>query len=576
VIPRDLPAADLRGLREGPDWLLGRGGTAQARRLLVLLLLPAVVLAGALRFDFVFDDSLVVLGDPLVAGQFSPREIFGNEVRVGDVELGYYRPVITMLYRTDRTLWGLNPSGYHLTNLLWHMLATFLVYRVALRTTERIVAAWAAALLFAVLPAHTEAIGWIQGRVDLVSTAFSLLALLALLRARDATRRASWAWASLAGLMLLVALLAKESAAALPLAWAMWEVSSFKRNRWRERVAGLAGRFAPLAVAGLAYWLLRHWAMGDSYSYFRMSMSPFGLRALALLSLLAEYGRILLAPDLTLNFHRTFMVAPSLATLAIGLVVVVVLACGLGAAWRWARPLFPWTAWIPITLLPALLFTLDVRAPETGFFTAERFLYLPSVGWCVLLGFAAASPLEGHHTSSWAGWRWMTLGGLVLGFAGLTLARLQPWADPADLYVAMKAQTNIPAAVRVLAHNNLGEVYLERGEFSAARAEFQAALQLKPDYAFAHNNLGVLLIRQGQPTEARPWLETAIRLDPNYSDAYGNLGAAYEAAGDLSAARRAYEAGLRKAPGSVWLVKGLARVNGENVSQRIPRAEASP
>lgn len=84
------------------------------------------------------------------------------------------------------------------------------------------------------------------------------------------------------------------------------------------------------------------------------------------------------------------------------------------------------------------------------------------------------------------------------------------------------------------------------------------------------------MIRQGQPTEARPWLETAIRLDPNYSEAYGNLGAAYEAAGDLSAARRAYEAGLRIAPGSVWLVKGLARVNGEHVFQRIPRAGASP
>jgi tetratricopeptide (TPR) repeat protein len=307
-----------------------------------------------------------------------------------------------------------------------------------------------------------------------------------------------------------------------------------------------------------------------------MSLSPVAVRALAVPSVLAEYGRVLLAPDLTLNFHRTFMVAPSLATLALALVVVIVLACGLMAAWRWARPLFPWTAWIPITLLPALLFTLDGRAPETGFFTAERFLYLPSVGWCVLLGSAASSLLEGHPTRPWAGWRWMMVGGLVLGYAGLTLVRLQPWADAADLYEAMKTQSNMPAAVRVLVHNNLGEVYLEQGEISAARAEFQAALQLKPDYAFAHNNLGVLLIRQGRPTEARPWLETAIRLDPNYSDAYGNLGAAYEAVGDLSAARRAYEAGLRIAPGSVWLVKGLARVNGESGSQRLPRAGASP
>ncbi len=573
---QEFHPSDDRGIGAASGWLFGPGSSARVRRLLVLLLFPGLVLAGTLRFDFVFDDNLVVLRDPLVTGRLNPLELFGSEVRVAHVPLGYYRPLITLLYRTDRVLWGLNPSGYHLSNLLWHLLATFLVYRVALRSTERTVSAWLAALLFAVLPAHTEAIGWIQGRVDLVSTACSLLALLALLRAWDATRRVRWQWASLAGLMFLAALLAKESAAALPLAWAMWEVSGFNRDRWRDRLAGLAGRFAPLAMAGLAYWLLRRWAVGDAYSFFRMSLSPVAVRALAVPSVLAEYGRVLLAPDLTLNFHRTFMVAPSPATLALGLVVVIVLACGLTAAWRWARPLFPWAAWIPITLLPALLFTLDVRAPETGFFTAERFLYLPSVGWCVLLGSAAASLLEGDHTRPRAAWRWMMVGGLVLGYAGLTLVRLQPWADAAVQYEAMKTQTNMPATVRVLVHNNLGEVYLEQGELSAARAEFQAALQLKPDYAFAHNNLGVLLIRQGQPTEARPWLEMAIRLDPNYGDAYGNLGAAYEAVGDLSAARRAYEAGLRIAPGSDWLVKGLARVNGESGSQRVRREGASP
>ena len=567
---------EYRGIHAAPSWLFGPGRSARLRRLLVLLLFPGLVLAGTLRFDFVFDDNLVVSKDPLVTGRLDPLELFGSEVRVAHVPLGYYRPLITLSYRTDRALWGLNPSGYHLSNLLWHLLATFLVYRVALRTTQRIVTAWAAALLFAVLPAHAEAIGWIQGRVDLVSTACSLLALLALLRARDATPRARWQWAGLAGLMFLAALLAKESAAAIPLAWAMWEVSGSSRDRWDERLAGVAGRCAPLAMAGLAYWLLRRWAVGDGFSYFRMSLSPVAVRALAAPSVLAEYARVLLAPDLTLNFHRTLMVAPSLATLAIGLVVVGVLACSLVAAWRWARPLFPWTAWIPITLLPALLFTLDARAAETGFFTAERLLYLPSVGWCVLLGASVASLLAGHRTGSWAGWRWIPFGGLVLGYAGLTLVRLQPWAGAAELYEAMKTQTNMPVAVRALVHNNLGELYLERGEFSAARAEFQAALECKPDYAFAHNNLGVLLIRQGKPTEARPWLETAIRLDPNYSEAYGNLGAAYEAAGDLSAARRAYEAGLRIAPGSVWLATGLARVNGETVSPSVPRAGATP
>jgi protein O-mannosyl-transferase len=559
----------------GLGWLLGPGGVAETRRVLLLILFPALVLAWTVHFDFVFDDNIVVLEDPLVVRQFSPRQIFGSEVRVGDVALGYYRPLITFSYRIDRALWGLNPAGYHLTNLLWHLLATFLVYQVALRTTGRLATAWAGAMLFAVLPAHTEAIGWIQGRVDLVSATFVLVTLLALVKAQAAPGSAGWRWAAVAGLTFLAALLSKESSAALPLAWAVWEISVPKTDRWRERFAGLASRFLPILLAGVAYWLLRRWAVDDSLS-FPLSLFPVHLRALALVSVLAEYGRILLFPDLTLNFFQTLRVTPAAMRVILGLLVVVVLGGGLAVAWRRARPLFPWAAWVPVMLLPALFFILHAQALERGFFTAERFLYLPSVGWCILLGSLVATVLGGQQQTARSAWGLITVGGVVLGYAGLTLIRLAPWANAVDLYVAMRDQAHLPPAVRVLVHNNLGEVYLEHGEFSSAEQEFRAALRLKPDYAFAHNNLGVLLIRQGHPTEARRWIETAIRLDPNYSDAYGNLGAAYEAAGDPSAARQAFEAGLRIAPGSVWLVRGLGRVNGKPVPPRVPRAGTSP
>ncbi len=150
-----------------------------------------------------------------------------------------------------------------------------------------------------------------------------------------------------------------------------------------------------------------------------------------------------------------------------------------------------------------------------------------------------------------------------------------PWSNAPDLYVAMDRQTNLPANVHVLVHNNLGELYLQRGDFSAAREELSAALRLKPDYPFAHNNLGVLLIREGRPTEALRWLEAAVRLDPGYTEAYGNLGAAYEAAGDFSAARQAYEAGLRVAPGSTWLARGLARLTAERAPAHAPAGGGS-
>jgi hypothetical protein len=562
--------------RDAPDWLFGPSRGARARRALVLILFPALVLSGTLGFDFVFDDTLVILEDPLVTGPFDAGEIFGSQVRVGDVPLGYFRPLITLLYRLDFRLWGSNPAGYHLTNLLWHLSATVLLYQVAIRTVGAVAAAWAAAMVFAVLPAHTEAIGWVQGRTEVVSTALVLFTLLALVQSHgtDGGAAPAW-WAVLAGCGFLAALLAKESAMALPLIWAVWEVSEIRRGSWRKRLPGLACRFGVLLLGALGYLILRRHAVGAVVGL-PLSLSPLGPRVLGLLAVLAEYGRTLLIPGLTLNLFQALPDSPLPWVLLLCLAMAGVLAGGFLAVSGWGRPALPWAAWTPTMLLPALIFVWYAPAPERGFYAAERLLYLPSVGWCVLLGGLLAALRSGRREADASGWGLVTMGGLLVGYAALTLIRLVPWSDAAGLYVAMQAQPRLPQSMRVLVHNNLGQVYLERDQFPAARAEFLAALRLQPDYALAYNNLGVLLVREGKPEEARPWLESAIRLNPSYAAAYGNLGAALEAAGNLSAARAAYEAGMRVAPGSARLAQGLERIRDGNPRVSRPRTGRAP
>ncbi len=217
-------------------------------------------------------------------------------------------------------------------------------------------------------------------------------------------------------------------------------------------------------------------------------------------------------------------------------------------------------AWIPITLLPPLLFLLYRPAPEVGFYIAERFLYLPSVGWSILAGGIIARALEAQTRLVRPAWRVAGLAGILAGYAALTVIRLAPWGDPVDLYLAMKSQPSLSPAMRLLVRNNLGQLLLDRGELAEARAEFEAAVHVGPDDPRTHNNMGVLLIREGRSLEAVPWLEAAIRLDPAYADAYGNLGAAEEALGHITAARAAYEAGLRLDPTSSRLRAGLRRI----------------
>jgi tetratricopeptide (TPR) repeat protein len=558
--------------------LFGTSASARRRRAVLLLLVPSLVLVGTLAYDFVFDDSLVILQDPALTGASDLRDLFSQRVRVMDVTLGYYRPVIGLVYRLDWLLWGDNPAGYRLTNLLWHLVATVLVYRIALRTGNGIVAAWLAAMIFGILPAHTESIGWIQGRVDIVPTVLGLLAHLAWLRGRQRRGSRAWGCAALCGLALLGALLAKEVAAALPFAWGVWEASALaglaRAERRRRATALVPGTCAVLAAV-LTYAVLRGLAVGAVVA-FPMQTSPVGLRALAVLIMLAEYVRGLALPGPTLHFYRPLRVAVTPAMLTLAVATLVLLGGGLMVAWRRARPLFPWIAWLPVTLLPALLFVLYAPAAESGFYTAERFLYLPSVGWCVLVGCAGAWLWESAHTAARRRVAGIGLLVVLLGCTALTLVRLQPWADPEDFYLAMRAQPGLPREMRVFIHNDLGRVYLERGLSAAAQEEFLRALRLKPDYGLAHNNMGVALIRDGKPREARAWLEAAIRLDPTHSEAYGNLGVVHEATGDRMAARRAYEAGLRVAPGSAWLVQKLARVNAAIQPPPAPLPEVAP
>lgn len=556
---------------EDPAWgpLFGDDGSARARRLLSLLLLPAGLFGWTVGFDFVFDDQLVILGDALVTGRLDLSAIFRNEVRVAEVSLGYYRPLITLSYRLDRLLWGLNPAGFHLTNLLWHLAATLLVYRVARESLPR-AGAWAAACLFGVLPGHTEAVGWIQGRVDLVSTTLVLAALLGLLRARRGAGRAEPAWLTLAGLAFLAALLAKESAAALPLAWLAWEAAAGSPGPWRARIPGALRRLIPLGLAAVGYGLLRQQAVGGLVA-FPLEFSPLLLRLVALGVMLSEYGRILLFPDPGLNFYRALPVALDLASGARAALAALLLGAGLAAAWRWGRSLFPWVAWLPVSLAPVLLFVGYAPAPTTGFFTAERFLYLPSVGYCLLGGSLMGRLLSRRAGPGVPARTGAAFACLLVAYAALTVPRLRPWADPVELYAALLAQSGLTASVRVLVHNNLGGIYLDRGEFAAARREFAATLRLQPDHPLAHNNLGVLLLRQGRPAASRPWLEAAIRLDPGYADAYGNLGAALEALGQPQAAGAAYRQALRLAPKASWLAEGLARTGGGEPAPQEPR-----
>jgi len=549
--------ADSAGQNPSPaPWLFGSGRAAGRRRLLILFLFPAIVFINTLSFDFVYDDNVVVLEDPLVTGPLQLAAVFGQPVQPLDANLGFFRPIITLLYRADRFLWGFNPAGYHFTNLLLHLLVTFLVYQVAIRSTRGVIASWSAGLFFSVLPVHTEAIAWIQGRVDLAPTVFVLVAALCLLRAREAIGIRVWVWSALGALSYVAALFSKESAATFPLVWAVWEISGLTKSYWRKSIPGVCIRMGFLAGSGLVYWVIRERVIGG-LTVFPMNPSPVAQQALGIIAVFGEYSRLLLLPDLSLRFLQDLSLRSDVFIAFGGAFALIVLGGGLAVLWQRDRSLLPWLAWIPITMMVPLLLVFYTYVPGITLFTADRYVYLPSVGWCIILGVVISRFLK-SKTSAQQGWRMVAFAALLIGYACISLVRLQPWADPIDFYRFMGRQPYLAARIQSSTHDDLGRIFLERGEYDRAREQFLTAIRISPGEASPHNNMGVLLIREGRSSEAKKWIEAAIRFNPKLASAYGNLGAAYEDLGDPAEAKAALEAGLRIAPKSTWLAARLA------------------
>jgi hypothetical protein len=367
---------------------------------------------------------------------------------------------------------------------------------------------------------HTESVDMVQGRTDLLAASLLLLGLVAALRFTQAgTRRKAAAWGAGHLTAVIAALLTKEVAVTWPLlllgAW--WAGSATERTscvRWRWLLAAGGGLLC-------GYVLVRWSVLGG--------LAPGGL---------ADVGpdRILLAP-ITIAAYLWWLVWPFafsfVWTLAPpagmedprlwGSLALLLLLAGL-AAWLVRRHRLAAFAlgWIFVTLLP-----VANLIPIPGFSLAQRYLYLPSVGFCILVGLG----LE---------WAWrrarhpigpFCLGGALIALLAVYSATIQlrtaQWVDPVSIAEQMAAR----APTSFFAQSTLGLEYLRRGQATEAIPALRRACALEPANPRAWNNLGVALARAGRLVEARAAYERAIGLSPEHIKAHENLGHVLRALG---------------------------------------------
>ena len=471
-----------------------RGLPALIFLLVLTAFLPAV--GGAFLS---WDDAENLVGNPHYRGLDPPHLAWIFTA----VHMGHYIPVTWLTFALDYLLWGMNPAGYHLTSALLHAMSAVLVYQLAVRllaagfgaggAPPRVIQLGAAlaALVWGLHPLRVESVAWITERRDVVSGALALAATLAYVEAGaegaggGAVRRGRGLyWTAVACFTLAV--FAKSIVVGLPLVLLTLDVYPLRRisippplrdrTAWRRVLrVGIVEKLPFLAVAALAAGIML--AIGFRWGILApVSHEDIAPRlALAAYSVVFYLGKTLwprpLSPlyslyrpvdPLTLRY-----LVPAVAVLALTAVLVTLRR-------RWPAGLTVWTAYIALLLPASGIF------PNGPQITADRYSYLPSVGWSILLGALAVW--------AWRAWQARRLSTpiaraalvstlvLVCGLTLLTQRQIAIWRDSITLWrhaAWADPDSDVPLFY-------LGWALAEGGRFDEARAHFEACLARVP------------------------------------------------------------------------------------------------
>jgi tetratricopeptide (TPR) repeat protein len=563
-----------------------------------IALATALVFLPALRNDFVrWDDEANLLANPAYRGLVWPQiKWMFTTYRPG----GHYIPLTWLSFGLDYVVWKLNPVGYHLTNVLLHVAGTVLFFFVAralivrantLSGTASVVGAAGAALFFGIHPLRVESVAWATERRDVLSGVFFFATLLFYIAASEAEapRRRRLLGASSG--TYLAALLAKPIVMTLPLVLILLDVYPLRRLSWPPR-AWLHPAARRVLIEKLPYLLLG--ILGTAVSLYAQAHgvprppSPALERVANILYSVWFYGvktvvPVGLAPMYETPAH-TSLLAPHFLAAAVGVLGVTALALRYAARW-------------PAGLV-ALAYYGIVLAPVSGVFfssylVADRYSYLPCLGWAVLVGAAigavgdevgrgALAPRVGRAAAAAA------VAGF-LGLAALTSQQVQFWHDTESLW--RRAVAVDPGCA--LCHVFLGDTLLDRGATISALPHFERAVALRPDrldYRIrlaaalgalgawqeaadelqtvlarapndvgTRNDLAVALLQVGRPADAVAVLEPAVRRAPDHPGPHATLGLALSELGRHDAAVEQFRRAIELRPGLSAARLGLMR-----------------
>jgi tetratricopeptide (TPR) repeat protein len=578
------PVKSLEGFHFSRKWVIG-----------LILAITFLGFANSINNLFAYDDQTQILGNELIRDFSNFSTAFTKEVwffralqdrdpnqQENRPTTPYYRPIFTVYLMVGWHLFGEWPQYWHLANILMHLIAVYFVFLILEKVTGSLKLTAIATILFAVHPLRVESVAWISGVTDLFLAVFLLPSFYLYIRYRE-SGQGKYLLGSL-GLFLLAAF-SKEPAVALPIFIIVYEMfvinqgeKLFKRF---ERGAVYGALFFAMSVV---YFVMRYKALGFVFHHSAYTSHPFGAILLTIPLVICKYLALLVWPFWPVKlslFHATYLVrSPFSVRFILPLLAVLAITVAL---WYLRKSNIARFAilWFAVHLLPVL----NLSAFGEDFMVQERYVYIPSIGFSLLLAMALESfPYE--RLIGWYNRRQLQTAAvaiLALLMTGTTLAQNRVWKDDMTLW-----EYGIKAAPdQTMPYFILGHKLITRNNTPAVVENFENYMKLDPNNVIVIANLAASHLFMYELTNDRAHIDRSIALSERglkITDKYGplwdTLGKAYTYNTELRNFSRAhyfFDQGLKLQPenGMIHYHKGTTYTLEQKFDLALPYLETA-
>ncbi|MCJ7772589.1 MAG: tetratricopeptide repeat protein, partial [Desulfobacterales bacterium] len=456
------------------------------------------------------------------------------------LEYGNWHPLTWLSHMLDYQLYGLNPGNHHITNVLFHILNTLLLFVIFEKVTGHLWRSAFVAILFSLHPMHVESIAWISERKDVLSTFFLMLTIWSYIRYNEKYKTSSYVFAIL---FYAMGLMSKPMVVTLPFVLLLldyWPLKRFtiegKRDPPKIRDHHIHFRLLfekiPFLLMAIVSSVLTYIAQSRGGAVTSFDTLPFINRVSNAIHSYVHYIYKMIFPSKMAIFYPHPILIPTwmfIINFSI-ILFLTILFVKLSSRYRY---LFVGWFWYLGTLFPVIgIIQIGKQA------MADRYTYIPYIGLFIIITWGISDLLERYQ------WKKKKIAAVtaLITILLMTTAWIQTryWSNNIKLFQhAVEVTKN-----NSVANQYLGLAYVSNGMIDKGIEHYLLALRVDPHYQIAHNNLGIALARKGRISEAIFHYQEAIRINPKDAKAYNNLGGALLTMGNADDALKQYRKAL--------------------------------